>query len=137
MLVAEGIVLESQGERLTWLRKTVNLNQADFGKAVGLTQARLSRYERNDTALDETTAIAIEYVYHARARWLLIGEEPRMVSKELVTTKRDPRVEALERAMQTNPKVEAFVEMLLTSDNPVAGTTKIDEKRAKKKSRRR
>jgi len=63
----------SVGERLTLLRKTLEINQTDMAMAIGCSQANVSKYERNGTAMSIEFLIPLRKAYNVNLDWLLLG----------------------------------------------------------------
>lgn len=69
-------------ERLRQVREELGLNQSEFGEAIGLTQAGISKFEMNLIPLRKLVLLAIEHVYSIRSEWLVYGEEPKSLSRK-------------------------------------------------------
>lgn len=69
-------------ERLRQAREELNLSQSEFGEAIGLTQAGVSKFEMNMIPLRKLVLLAIEHVYNIRGEWLIYGEEPKYFSQK-------------------------------------------------------
>ena len=69
-------------ERLRQVREEMGLSQAEFGEAIGLTQAGVSKFEMNMIPLRKLVLLAIEHVFNIRGEWLIYGEEPKHLSKD-------------------------------------------------------
>lgn len=61
-------------ERLKQARKKLNLNQADFGKKIGLTASAVSRLESGDIGFTEQTIKSICREFNINYDWLKCGE---------------------------------------------------------------
>jgi len=60
-------------DRIRLVRKTLNLNQAEFGKRIGLTQTALSMIEVGETALTEKNIKLICATFAVDEDWLRTG----------------------------------------------------------------
>lgn len=69
-------------ERLRQAREELNLSQSEFGGAIGLTQAGVSKFEMNLIPLRKLVLLAIEHVYNIRGEWIVYGEEPKYLSQK-------------------------------------------------------
>ncbi len=86
-------------ERLRQVREELSLNQSEFGEAIGLTQAGVSKFEMGLIPLRKLVLLAIEHVYGIRREWLVYGEEPKYLSKK---TLKNEEVEILDVAAKLN-----------------------------------
>lgn len=68
--------------RLRQVREELDLNQADFGEKIGLTQAGVSKFEMRQIPLRKLILLAIEHVYGIRSEWFLNGKEPKYLSNK-------------------------------------------------------
>jgi len=60
-------------ERLKKLRKTLGLNQEDFGSKIGLTRSAICNYENGSRTLMEQTIISICREFNVNRVWLVEG----------------------------------------------------------------
>lgn len=60
-------------ERLKELRKTLGLNQEDFGSKIGLTRSAICNYENGSRTLMEQTIISICREFNVNRAWLVEG----------------------------------------------------------------
>jgi len=60
-------------ERLKELRKTLGLNQEDFGSKIGLTRSAICNYENGSRTLMEQTIISICREFNVNRVWLVEG----------------------------------------------------------------
>ncbi|EKQ90598.1 DNA-binding helix-turn-helix protein [Leptospira borgpetersenii serovar Javanica str. UI 09931] len=56
------------------------MTQAQFGAAIFISQAHLSRIESDELEITEQAAFVIEVVFNYKKDWVLNGIEPKMVS---------------------------------------------------------
>ena len=61
------------GKRIRLLRKSLGLNQTDFGKALGLKQAIIGQYETGVRNVTERNIDILCKTYNIRKDWLLTG----------------------------------------------------------------
>lgn len=66
--------MESIGERIRLLRKSLDLNQTDFGKNIGLPQSVVTAWERDARIPNERQIILISSYYNISREWLETGE---------------------------------------------------------------
>jgi transcriptional regulator with XRE-family HTH domain len=64
----------SAAERLRLLRKTLNLNQTEFAKKLGVTFSAVSLMELGKTNLTDQNINLICLTFHVREHWLRTGE---------------------------------------------------------------
>ena len=67
--------------RLKLLRKHLGLNQRDFGSAIGVTSASVSRYEKGEMEPSESVLIAISTTFAINMAWLKTGSGPMEASE--------------------------------------------------------
>lgn len=70
----------SINQRIKKLRKQLELNQTEFGKVIGLTQAGVSWIEREGNAVIDQNVQLICEKFHVRRSWLLEGEGEMFVT---------------------------------------------------------
>jgi len=63
----------SVGERLTLLRKTLEINQTDMAMAIGCSQANISKYEKDSTTMSIEFLIPLRKAYNVNLDWFLLG----------------------------------------------------------------
>lgn len=90
--------------RIRQIRKDLNMNQTEFGDAIGATLAAYSKYETGKVLPDKATRMLICEKFHVNERWLETGEgEPYKVSANY----------AVLRALDAMPALrDAFEELL-------------------------
>lgn len=66
--------MESIGERIRLLRRSLDLNQTDFGKNIGLPQSVVTAWERDARIPNERQIILISSYYNISREWLEKGE---------------------------------------------------------------
>ncbi|MDA8094871.1 MAG: helix-turn-helix transcriptional regulator [Betaproteobacteria bacterium] len=69
------------GERLRQARETLGVSQEDFGEAIGLTQAGVSKCEAGRIPLRKLVLLAIEHVYGISGEWLQTGKGSMELAK--------------------------------------------------------
>lgn len=62
------------GKRIRLLRKSLNLNQTDFGKPLGLKQAIIGQYETGVRNITDRNIDILCKTYNINKKWLLTGE---------------------------------------------------------------
>jgi transcriptional regulator with XRE-family HTH domain len=97
----EDIPSPTIGKRLTMARKMRELSQHELAKAVGISQATVSQWERGHVAISRTRARILAEYLKVNVRWLETGDGP---------------VETRENAALMRAKIkEAFGELLVGS----------------------
>lgn len=66
----------STNERIKIIRKLKGLNQADFGKKIGLSESAICNYESGRRTVSELTIKSICREYNINYEWLKNGIEP-------------------------------------------------------------
>lgn len=66
-------MIETLGERITYLRKTKEMTQAELMQTLGIHQ--LSRFENNQREPNISTLISIAHFFNVSLDWLLTGQE--------------------------------------------------------------
>lgn len=66
----------SISERIKKIRKSKGLNQAEFGKKLGLSESAICNYESGRRAVSEITIKSICREYNINYNWLKEGIEP-------------------------------------------------------------
>lgn len=59
--------------RIKYLRKTLNLNQTEFGNKIGLAHSSLSDIENNNCLVTKRNIISICKVFNVNEEWLVNG----------------------------------------------------------------
>jgi len=70
----------SVGERLTLLRKTLDINQTDMAMTIGCTQGNISQYEKDGSTMSIKYLIPLRSAYSVNLDWLLLGIGKMFVS---------------------------------------------------------
>ena len=60
--------------RIKEIRKALNISQADFGKALGVTAAAISRIESGERGITEQMTLSISREFNVNEKWLRTGE---------------------------------------------------------------
>lgn len=90
--------------RIRQIRKDLNMNQTEFGDAIGATLAAYSKYETGKVLPDKATRMLICEKFHVNQTWLEAGEgEPYKVSANY----------AVLRALDAMPALRDVFEELL------------------------
>lgn len=91
-------------DRIKQIRKDANMNQTEFGEAIGVTFSALSKYEQGKVVPDKSVRLLICSKFHVSETWLETGEG-------------DPYVEGLiptlSHALMRMPSVCATLERIL------------------------
>lgn len=66
--------METINDRIKQVRKSLNLNQANFGEQITLAQTYLSQIERGDREVTEKILKLVCLQFNASERWLRTGE---------------------------------------------------------------
>ena len=61
-------------DRIKKIRKDMNMNQTEFGEAIGTTLAAYSKYETGKVLPDKTTRMLICQKFNVNETWLETGE---------------------------------------------------------------
>ena len=69
------------GERIKEIRKELDLNQTDFGAAIGLKQTAIGMYETNQRAVSERSIISICKEFNINEEWLREGTGKMFVER--------------------------------------------------------
>lgn len=72
-------------ERMTLLRKTLQLTQAEMGARLGVTRAAISRIESGDRNLTERMIVDIIRNFNVNDHWLRTGEGEMFTKPKLVS----------------------------------------------------
>lgn len=100
----------SIGERIKDIRKSANMNQADFGKIVGITLSAISAIEIGKNNPSEQTIRAICLEFNVNRRWLETGEGDPYVLEDRRDTLAD---EVAEIMKGESPMAQAIVVSML------------------------
>ena len=72
----------SINQRIKELRKSLKLNQNEFGDKIGLKNSAISKMEQEgSTVIDQNIRLICD-TFHIREEWLRTGEEPMMSNEE-------------------------------------------------------
>lgn len=63
-------------DRIKYLRKSLNMNQTEFGKAIGVAQTTVAGYETGSRVPMDSVIRLICSTFDVREQWLRTGEEP-------------------------------------------------------------
>lgn len=91
-------------DRIKKIRKDLNMNQTEFGEAIGTTLAAYSKYETGKVLPDKTTRMLICSKFNVSETWLETGEG--LPYKEGL-------IPALVHALRQMPDVQAMLEAKL------------------------
>lgn len=91
-------------DRIKKIRKDLNMNQTEFGEAIGTTLAAYSKYETGKVIPDKTTRMLICSKFNVSETWLETGEG--LPYKEGL-------IPALVHALRQMPDVQAMLEAKL------------------------
>lgn len=69
------------GERLKTLRKTLDMNQADFAKMIGFKQAAIGLWENGQRSISESAIKLICREFDISEDWLRTGEGKMFIEK--------------------------------------------------------
>jgi len=70
----------SVGKRLILLRKTLDINQSDLAMVMGCTQANVSVYEKDSSAMSAKYLASLRNAYNVNLDWLLLGTGKMFIS---------------------------------------------------------
>ncbi len=70
------------GDRILILRKKLGMNQADFGKRIGVTRSAICNYENGSRSIGEQSILAICCGFKVNEDWLRNGNEPMFQQDE-------------------------------------------------------
>jgi len=70
----------SVGKRLILLRKTLDINQSDLAMVMGCTQANVSVYEKDGSAMSAKYLTSLRNAYSVNLDWLLLGTGKMFIS---------------------------------------------------------
>lgn len=91
-------------DRIKKIRKDLNMNQTEFGAAIGTTLAAYSKYETGKVLPDKTTRLLICAKFNVNETWLETGEG---------VPYKEGLIPALVHALQQMPDVQALLEAKL------------------------
>jgi transcriptional regulator with XRE-family HTH domain len=74
--------MESAGERVSQVRKTMGLKQKDFAKIIHVNQSTLSLIETGKRNLSEKNAVLISKACNVNYEWLMYGAESMISSPD-------------------------------------------------------
>ena len=108
----------SLGERIKFLRKNHKLNQADFSRAIGISQGNLSLLEQNKFKPSIDTVLSIHKVFDTNLQWLLTGkveqgEQPLVNLPNLTFSRKEIELIRLFRGLKEVDKTEIILIMAL------------------------
>lgn len=88
-------------DRIKRIRKDMNMNQTEFGEAIGTTLAAYSKYETGKVIPDKTTRMLICQKFNVNETWLETGEGAPY---------KEGLIPRLLHALQQMPDVQAALE---------------------------
>ena len=88
-------------DRIKRIRKDMNMNQTEFGEAIGATLAAYSKYETGKVIPDKTTRMLICQKFNVNETWLETGEGAPY---------KEGLIPRLLHALQQMPDVQAAME---------------------------
>ena len=91
-------------DRIKRIRKDMNMNQTEFGEAIGTTLAAYSKYETGKVIPDKTTRMLICQKFNVNETWLETGEGAPY---------KEGLIPQLLHALQQMPDVQAALEAKL------------------------
>ena len=91
-------------DRIKQIRKDANMNQTEFGEAIGVTFSALSKYEQGKVVPDKSVRLLICQKFHVSETWLETGEGAPYV---------EGLIPALSHALMRMPSVCATLERIL------------------------
>jgi transcriptional regulator with XRE-family HTH domain len=118
-------------ERVTEIRKVKGLNQTDFARKIGITQASLSLIELGKSKLTEANIRLICLSFGVREEWLREGKG-EMLDDEALLSERERYL--LELFRKLSPKAQVmiieYVEKLLADEQALRGEAREAPKQA-------
>jgi len=90
----------SVGERLTLLRKTLDINQTDMAMTIGCSQANISKYEKDSTTMSIEFLIPLRKAFNVNLDWLLLG-----IGEMFISEPRVPRTSRIKQKPKSNDKM--------------------------------
>ncbi|MDR0221257.1 MAG: helix-turn-helix domain-containing protein [Lachnospiraceae bacterium] len=69
-------------ERLKDVRKSLGLNQTEFGRRLGVTNPAISKLEKGENKLSEQMLLAVCREYGVREEWLRAGDGPMFAESD-------------------------------------------------------
>lgn len=91
-------------DRIRRIRKDLNLNQTEFGKEIGCTQAAITSYETGRVIPDKSVRLLICSKFNVNEAWLESGEGDPY---------REGLIPALAEALQRMPDIASTLERVL------------------------
>ncbi len=125
------------GERITILRKHLNLNQDDFGSKINVTRSAVSNYEKGTRNIMDRVISDICREFNVNEDWLRNGTEPMFIESDVFSLDEyakqkgatDFELEIIKAFFEMDPKIrkaatEQFKASLSKSsnDNELAAT---------------
>jgi transcriptional regulator with XRE-family HTH domain len=111
-------------ERVTEIRRAKGLNQTDFARKIGITQASLSLIELGKSKLTEANIRLICLSFGVREEWLR-GGTGEMMDEEALLSERERYL--LDQFRKLSPKAQImiieYVEKLLADEQALRGET--------------
>lgn len=77
------------GDRIWFIRETLEISQTDFGKKIGYASSIVSRWETGKSAPETRAILAICERFNVRREYLERGEEPYFKSRSVIPVKRE------------------------------------------------
>ncbi|AJR16623.1 transcriptional regulator [Leptospira interrogans] len=108
--------LKTPGQRVKYIRTEglgEKLTQAQFGSAIFISQAHLSRIESDELEVTEQAAFVIEVVFNYKKDWVLNGIEPKMISAVKFRENLSSKIEEwnhLVRRIEKTPNAKSIIE---------------------------
>ena len=65
------------GERIKSIRKTLGINQTDFGAKISISRSAIAALECGERNVTDRVITQISKAFHVREEWLRKGEEPK------------------------------------------------------------
>lgn len=96
-------------DRIRRIRKDLKLNQTEFGKELGCTQAAITSYETGRVIPDKSVRLLICSKFNVNEAWLDSGEGDPY---------REGLIPSLAEALQSMPDIAATLERLLPRLSP-------------------
>lgn len=108
--------LKTPGQRVKYIRTEglgEKLTRAQFGSAIFISQAHLSRIESDELEVTEQAAFVIEVVFNYKKDWVLNGIEPKMISAVKFRENLSSKIEEwnhLVRRIEKTPNAKSIIE---------------------------
>lgn len=74
IITKRGLSMSDIGKRIRFFRKSLGLNQTDFGKPLGLKQAIIGQYETGIRNITDRNVDILCKTYNINKDWLLTGQ---------------------------------------------------------------